>query len=69
MSRKEANRVYVMEKVVSGKMTIQQAAENLNLSERQIKRLKKGMKQEGVAFLAHKNRGRKPKHAIPQEVR
>lgn len=69
LSRKEANRVYVMEKVVSGKMTIQQAAENLNLSERQIKRLKKGMKQEGVAFLAHKNRGRKPKHAIPQEVR
>ncbi|WP_173299009.1 helix-turn-helix domain-containing protein [Thermanaeromonas sp. C210] len=27
------------------------------------------MKKEGVAALAHKNRGRKPNHAVPQEVR
>lgn len=69
LSQKEAKRVYVMEQVVSGKVTVKQAAELLALSERQIKRLKKGMKQEGVAFLAHKNRGRKPKHAIPPDIR
>ncbi|AZK59180.1 hypothetical protein Daudx_0627 [Candidatus Desulforudis audaxviator] len=33
-----------------------------------IMRLKKGMKQEGEAFLVHKNRGRKPKHAITHDV-
>lgn len=69
LSQKEAKRVYVMEQVMSGKVTVKQAAELLSLSKRQIKRLKKGMKQEGVAFLAHKNRGRKPKHAIPQDAR
>lgn len=69
LSQKEAKRVYVMEQVLANKVTIKQAAEILKLSERQIKRLKKGMRQEGVASLAHKNRGRKPKHAIPQDVR
>lgn len=58
-----------MEQVLAKKLTIRQAAEQLGLSERQIKRLKKGMKQEGVAFLAHKNRGSKPKHAIPRDVK
>lgn len=58
-----------MEQVIANKVTVKQAAEILKLSERQIKRLKKGMKQEGAAFLAHKNRGSKPKHAIPQNVR
>lgn len=57
-----------MEQVLDGKLTIPQAAQTLNLSERQVKRLKGGMQKEGVAFLAHKNRGRKPKHALPQKV-
>lgn len=69
MSTKEASRVYVLEQTLSGKMTVKQAAEILKLSERQVKRLKKGMKQKGVASLAHKNRGRKPKHAIPEATR
>lgn len=58
-----------MEQVLANRMTVKQAAEILNLSERQIKRLKKGMGQEGISFLAHKNRGRKPKHATPETVR
>ncbi|MEW6448273.1 MAG: helix-turn-helix domain-containing protein [Bacillota bacterium] len=58
-----------MEQVLGGKLTIRQAAELLDLSKRQVKRLKGGMKKEGVAFLAHKNRGRKPEHALPQEIR
>lgn len=69
LSQEEARRVYVIEQVVTGKLSVSQAARLLNLSERQVKRLKKGVMEHGVAFLAHKNRGRKPKHAIPQEVR
>lgn len=68
MSPKEARRVYVMEQLLQGKLTVRQASQLLGLSERQVKRLKGGMKQQGVAFLAHKNRGRKPKHAVPEEV-
>lgn len=69
MSPKESRRVHVMEQVMAGSITIRQAAEFLNLSPRQIKRLKRGMREEGVSALAHKNRGRKPKHAVPKEVR
>lgn len=54
MSPKEARRVYIMEQVLEGNLTIKQAAEMLQLSERQVKRLKKGMKEEGVVTLAHK---------------
>ncbi|MGI6620167.1 MAG: helix-turn-helix domain-containing protein [Bacillota bacterium] len=37
-----------MEQVLDGKLTIKLAAELLGLSERQVKRLKKGMKEKGV---------------------
>lgn len=69
LSSKEARRVYVMERVVGGTLTVRQAAGLLGLCERQVKRLKKGMKQEGVSALAHHNRGRNPKHTIPEDIR
>jgi hypothetical protein len=50
-------------------MESRDAAGVLNLSERQIKRLKAGVKKEGEVFVIHKNRGRKPKHTIPSEIR
>jgi len=69
LSQKEARRLYVIGQTIAGKLTVRQAAELLNLSCRQVKRLKKGVKMMGTAFLAHKNRGRKPKHSITAEVR
>src|SRR5690554_2370987 len=69
LNRKESRRVYVMEKVVKGELTVRQGAEFLGLSERQVKRLKKGVKEKGVAALAHGNRGRTPKHAITKDTR
>ncbi len=69
MTTKEARRVYVMEQVLEGKLTIRFAAEHLNLSERQVKRLKKGMKEKGVQALVHGNRGRTPKHSISKDTK
>lgn len=69
MSAKESRRVFVIEQAVKGKITNRQAAEVLGLSERQVIRLKERMKAEGVAGLAHKNRGRTPKHAVPKETK
>ena len=60
---------FVIEQVVDGKITNGQAAEVLGLTKRQIIRLKERMKTEGVAGLAHKNRGRIPKHAVPKETK
>jgi len=68
LNRKELRRVHVIEKVMSGELLIREAAHLLGLSERQVKRLKKGVKIQGHAFLAHKNRGRKPIHAVPKDV-
>jgi transposase len=58
-----------MEQVLQEKLTIRLAAECLNLSERQVKRLKKGMREKGVAALMHGNRGRTPKHAISKDIK
>ncbi|MGI6603982.1 MAG: helix-turn-helix domain-containing protein [bacterium] len=69
MSKREAKRVYVMDLLMQGRVTVKQAAQALGLSEHQVKRLKAGMKQEGLAALVHGNRGRKPKHAVPKEVK
>lgn len=66
---KEARRVNVVEQLVKGTITVSQAAMLLSLSERQVKRIKKGVKEQGLSYLAHKNRGRKPKHAISEETR
>ena len=69
MTKKELTRVYVIKSLIEDKMESRDAAEVLNLSERQIKRLKAGVKKEGEVFVIHKNRGRKPKHTIPGEIR
>lgn len=69
LSPKEAPRAFVIQQTITGKMTILQAAEFLGITERQVYRLKGGLIKEGIAALAHKNRGRKPSHAITDEVR
>lgn len=67
MSKKQLRQAHVLrnynEKVISRKA----AAEALRLSERQITRLAKGMREEGESALIHKNTGRKPAHAMTQE--
>ncbi len=60
MTQKERNKLYIARCLIDGKMTINEAAEVLSLSERQVKRIKKGVKEQGEALLIHKNRVRKP---------
>lgn len=69
LSQSELNRAFVLQRVVDGHLTIRKAALVLGLSERHTKRLKKKFLQHGGAGLAHGNRGRKPAHAIPDDVR
>ena len=68
MTQDERNKLYVARCLIDGKMTISDAAEVLGLSERQVKRIKKGVKEQGEAFVIHKNRGRKPSHALTSEI-
>src|SRR4029077_15264155 len=61
VSQKELQRVAVVAACLKGEMACARAAELLSLSVRQIKRLKKRLREAGEAALAHANRGR-PSH-------
>ncbi len=69
LSRKEANRVRIMEQVVSGSVTLIEAVSLLGVSYRHAKRLKKRYVAGGVAGLAHRNRGKEPGNAVPVSYR
>lgn len=69
MTQTERNKLYIARCLLDGKMTISEAAEVLGLSERQVKRIKKGVKEYGEAFVIHKNRGCKPLHALSDQLK
>ncbi len=75
MTQKEITRLRVIKRLrvinqtIDKVITIKEAAELLDLSERQVIRLKKGVLENGPSFIIHKNRGRKPKHAICDELK
>jgi len=59
----------VLNQVEGGGVTIREAAEVLDLSERHVKRLRGAYRKEGAAALAHGNRGRKPHNAVDGGLR
>ena len=69
MSRKELQRVRVLDRVVEGQMVLVDAARVMGVSYRQAKRLKRGFALEGAESLAHGNRGRSPWQTLSPEVR
>ncbi|WP_284679366.1 ISNCY family transposase [Aceticella autotrophica] len=68
MTQKEISRLRVINQTIDKIITVREAAELLGLSERQVIRLKGGVLKDGPAFIIHKNRGRKPKHALSDEI-
>ena len=69
LDRAAQRRAYLLTQVLSGRLTVAQAATLLGLSVRQVKRLKAAYGREGPAALVHGNRGRTPWHAVGAEVR
>jgi len=69
LSQKELQRVSVISSCAKGEMACARAAELLSLSVRQVKRLKKRLREQGEAALAHANRGRPSPRRLPAEVR
>jgi len=64
MRQGQINRYHVIRNSLDGKMTVAEAAEALGVSERQVTRLRNGVKAEGAAFLIHKNKGRPSPRAL-----
>ena len=66
MSAKEAERIAVMENLISKRIKQKHAARQLDISVRQTQRLIAKYKKDGVKGLTHKSRGRKSNRAINQ---
>jgi len=68
LSQKELQRVAVISQTVQGNLICARAAELLELSTRQVKRLKARYRQGSAAALAHASRGRPSPHRLPPPV-
>jgi transposase len=69
LSQKELQRVAVISSCIKGDLTCARAAELLDLTPRQIKRLKARYRQGSAAALAHVSRGRSSPRRLPETTR
>lgn len=69
MSGKELNRLEVLGRVIERRLTQRRAAEQLGLSERQVRRLCRALSQHGAAGLASRKRGHASNRKLPAAVR
>lgn len=69
LSQKQLQRVSVISSCARGNMACARAAELLSLSIRQVRRLKKRLREQGEAALAHASRGRPSARRLPDRVR
>src|SRR5258708_19754627 len=69
LSQKELQRGAVISGCVQGELACARAAELLNLTPRQVKRLKPRSRQGSAAALAHANRGRPSHRRWPERTR
>ena len=65
MSQKEFQRVKVIENAVGGRLSVGEASRLLQLSERQVQRLKRRYRPDSVGWVQHGNRGRPMPWAWP----
>ncbi len=66
LSNREKDRIEVMERLIRKEIKNSDAARLLGISTRQIKRIKKKYRMEGIIALAHKNRGKTSNNKIPE---
>jgi transposase len=64
MSQKEFQRVKVIENAVGGRLSVGEAARLLQLSARQVQRLKRRYQPDSLAWVQHGNRGQRMPWAV-----
>jgi len=69
MSQKELNRYDIIQSSLRREITVEKAGELLDLSERQIYRLRAKVKEKGAEGLIHGNRGKPSNRKIPESER
>lgn len=68
LSSKELNRLQVVQLSLANRCTVKEAAEKLSLSSRQVKRLRKRVRELGATGVAHAGRGKTSPKKITKEV-
>lgn len=69
MNLKELRRLHVVNKVLEKQLRQKEAASILGLSERQIRRITKAVREEGEVGIIHKHRGRPSNRHLPVKVK
>src|SRR5438552_3601596 len=69
LSEQELQRVKVIENAVQGRITVAEAGTLLQLSSRQVKRLKKRYQPEDIQWVRHGNYGRTKAWALSESMR
>ena len=68
MSMKDLDRLRVIHTALAGRLTWQEAAAHLKLSERQIGNLAARVRRDGAHGLVHRLRGRPSNHRVPLQL-
>jgi len=69
MSKRELNRIDILARLESGRLTPAAAAELLRVSERQVYRLQRRFREDGPAGIADRRRGRPSNNRLPDVLR
>jgi len=69
MSQREVDRLNIISQVLNKKITPVESASILNLSERQIFRLMRRVREEGSKGIIHKLRGKKSNRGYPEKIK
>jgi predicted ArsR family transcriptional regulator len=65
LTTRDQTRLQILNQLLVGQLTADAAAEVLDLSVRQVRRLLAAYREDGVAALVHGNRGRVPATLAP----
>ena len=68
LTQKEQARLQVLNSLMTGHMTIEQAATLMGVSTRHTRRILAAYRRDGAAAIAHGNRGHRPANATPETV-
>jgi len=69
LSKKEVDRLMIINQIEDNQLTVQQAAGLIGISERQTYRILKRIRAEGVKGIIHKLRGRESNRVYPKELK
>jgi transposase-like protein len=69
MSRRETKRLHIIHQALDKRITQKKAAELVNMSSRQLRRMIKRVREEGDEGMSHRSRGKASNRRVPKKVK